>query len=248
MGVSDGVGGWAKYKEADPALYSRKLMHYASAELAKLDDFLESEYSADDYYAVDPKEVLQKSYDQTNKDVVAAKLLGSATALIAVLRDDELRIANLGDCGVLIIRNLEPLFRSEEQQHSFNFPFQLGTGSRDSPRDAQSFSVKIQEGDIVIMGSDGMFDNVFDEDVVDIIRKVLKKTGCTNHPSDVDPKKISDALLARAWEVAEDSRYGASPFQTRAIQEGLYFHGGKMDDVTVLTGVVRLSEDSPDRR
>ncbi|KAJ3012183.1 hypothetical protein HKX48_006421 [Thoreauomyces humboldtii] len=246
MGVADGVGGWSQYKGADPALYSRKLMHYASAELEKLDDMLESDYSLDDYNNVDPRAIMQRSYDQTNTDVAALKILGSTTAIIAVLRDDELRIANLGDCGVLIVRNDEPIFRSEEQQHSFNFPYQLGTGSRDSPTDAQTFCVKIEEGDIVILGSDGMFDNVFDEDIVDLIRTVVRSSGSRGRS--VDPKKISDALLRRAREVAEDSRYASSPFQSRAIQEGMYYQGGKMDDVTVLAGIIRLSEDSPDRR
>ncbi|KAI8903414.1 phosphatase 2C-like domain-containing protein [Powellomyces hirtus] len=248
MGVADGVGGWSQYKGANPALYSRKLMHYASAEFEKLDDILDSDYSIDDYNNVDPREVMQQSYDQTNADMAAAKILGSTTAIVAVLRDDELRIANLGDCGVMIVRNDEPIFRSEEeQQHSFNFPYQLGTGSRDSPKDAQTFSVKIQEDDIVILGSDGMFDNVFDDDIVEIIRSVVQSSGTRNRTS-VDPQKISDALLRRAREVAEDSRYASSPFQTRAIQEGMYYQGGKMDDVTVLAGVIRLSEDSPDRR
>jgi serine/threonine protein phosphatase PrpC len=62
----------------------------------------------------------------------------------------------------MVLRDGEPIFRSEEQQHSFNFPFQLGTGSKDTPADAQSFTVKIKEGDIVVMGSDGIFDNVFE--------------------------------------------------------------------------------------
>lgn len=235
LGVADGVGGWAQVKGANPALYSRKIMHYASAELEKLDDIMDADYTIEDYNNVDPRAILQKSYDLTNRDAVEERLLGSTTALIAILRDDELRIANVGDCGILIIRNNVPIFRTEEQQHSFNFPYQLGTGSRDSPADAQTFSVKIEEGDIVILGSDGMFDNVFDEDIVDIVRNVT----AGSKPTSVDPQRISDALLRKAREVAEDGRFSSSPFQTRAIQEGLYYQGGKMDDVTVLAGVIR---------
>ncbi|KAI9088336.1 phosphatase 2C-like domain-containing protein [Phlyctochytrium arcticum] len=235
LGVADGVGGWAQVKGANPALYSRKMMHYASAELEKMDDIVNSEYSVEDYNSVDPKNILQISYEHTNEDAAQEKLMGSTTALVAILRDDELRIANLGDCGVLIIRDNEPIFRTEEQQHSFNFPYQLGTGSRDSPADAQSFRVKVEEGDIVIVGSDGMFDNVFDEDIVEIVRSVTQNKKIAH----IDPQRISDALLRRARETAEDNRFANSPFQSRAIQEGLYYQGGKMDDVTVLAGVVR---------
>jgi hypothetical protein len=160
-----------------------------------------------------------------------------------LIKLDELRIANIGDCGLMIIRGGEPIFRSEEQQHSFNFPFQLGTVSKDTPKDTQSFVVKIQEGDIVILGSDGLFDNVFDEEIVDIVEAYTKAKVI-----DSDPQMMADALLKRAREVAEDSRFASSPFQSRAIQEGFYYQGGKIDDMTVLVGVIRFEEDSPDRR
>lgn len=134
----------------------------------------------------------------------------------------------------MLIRAGEAIFRSEEQQHSFNFPFQLGTNSRDTPKDTQTFTHKIQEGDLVILGSDGLFDNVFDEDIVDII---ASKTLPNIMQS--DPQQMSDALLKRAREVAEDSRFASSPFQSRAIQEGFYYSGGKIDDMTVLVGMIR---------
>lgn len=63
--------------------------------------------------------------------------MGSTTACIVILCQDELRIANIGDCGISVIRRNDYIFRSEEQQHSFNFPYQLGTASFDSPSDAQ---------------------------------------------------------------------------------------------------------------
>ncbi|KAJ3217104.1 hypothetical protein HDU67_008481 [Dinochytrium kinnereticum] len=245
MGVADGVGGWShsQLKGANPALYSRKIMHYACQQLQAFDD-VANDYDINDYYDVDPIRVLSDAYDLTCRDATAEGLVGSTTAMIVILRDDELRIANLGDCGLMIIRNNEAIFRSEEQQHSFNFPFQLGTGSKDLPRDAQKYAVKVLEGDIVIMGSDGIFDNVFDEEVLEIVKGIVQG----GNPALSDPQKITDALLLRSRDVSEDTRTMDSPFQTRAIQEGLYYQGGKLDDVTILAGVIRLAEDSPDRR
>lgn len=143
----------------------------------------------------------------------------------------------------MLIRGGEPIFRSEEQQHSFNYPYQLGTNSRDSPKDTQSFNIKVTEGDIVIIGSDGLFDNVFDEDIVDIVASKTKANILQS-----DPQQIADALLRRAREVSEDTRFASSPFQSRAIQEGFYYQGGKIDDITVICGIIRYNEDSPDRR
>ncbi|KAF9931396.1 hypothetical protein FBU30_010325 [Linnemannia zychae] len=374
LGVADGVGGWSGTTGANPALYSRKLMHYAFVELEKYDNIEEDAFY--DYFNVNPVQILQKSYEQSTRDAKNEGLIGSSTACLAILRDDELRIANLGDCGVSIIRGNEFIFRTEEQQHSFNYPYQLGTGSTDSPADAQMFTVKVESGDIVVMGTDGIFDNLFDEDILEEVIKCVEgidpnqnqnpfgtgnpastaallsgkgvsglwsklastssstiaaiagnkstvtagsavtgtMTGeanenealealeeCANGeransmselspiaaaaiiaaessalpPSAAlypqysmsnsssraaylqkkqyerkipEPNIISDALAKRAKNVAEDTRHHGSPFQSRAMQEGLYYQGGKRDDMSVLVAIIKVAEDSPDRR
>ncbi|KAJ1332798.1 hypothetical protein BSLG_008427 [Batrachochytrium salamandrivorans] len=244
MGVADGVGGWNEVPGANPALYSLKMMHYTHAEFDKYDDMSTVDDTITDYSSVSPKDILSRAYEQVNADAVRESIVGSTTALVAVLRENELRVANVGDCGIMILRAHKAIFRNEEQQHSFNFPYQLGTVSRDGPSDAQVFTIKVQEGDIVVIGSDGIFDNVFDEEIVEIVG------GCTHEsrPELSDPQRMTDAILYRAREVAENTRMGSSPFQTRAVQEGFYYQGGKMDDMTVIVGIVRASEDSPDRR
>ncbi|TPX42256.1 hypothetical protein CcCBS67573_g10524 [Chytriomyces confervae] len=168
----------------------------------------------------------------------------------------------------------------KEQQHSFNFPYQLGSDSKDTPeKDAGSWAVKVREGDVVLIGSDGIFDNLFDEDILDIVNSVVMGTPAhppththiheanhhdSNHhahnPTPVavlpksrilrtDPHAIASAILVRARDVALDSGTTVvSPFQERAVKEGLYYQGGKMDDLTVVVGIVSVMEDSPDRR
>jgi hypothetical protein len=71
---------------ANPALYSRKLMHYASLELERFDDIANNEYDIDEYYNVDPKDILQKSYDAVQQDAAKEGLVGSTTALLVILR------------------------------------------------------------------------------------------------------------------------------------------------------------------
>lgn len=46
-------------------------------------------------------------------------------------------------------------------QHAFNFPLQVGPHSRDEPmKDAMRFDVGVKKGDIVVLGSDGLMDNL----------------------------------------------------------------------------------------
>jgi serine/threonine protein phosphatase PrpC len=150
--------------------------------------------------------------------------------LIAILREDELRIANLGDCSIGVIRYNEFIFRNEEQQHSFNYPYQLGTGSLETPKDSQQFTVKIQKGDIIVMGSDGIYDNLFEDDILEEIISCQKQHG-------LNPQIISDNLAWRAKIVSNDTS-NDTPFQSRAMQEGLYYQGGKRDDISVLVAIV----------
>ncbi|CAG8711915.1 3062_t:CDS:2, partial [Acaulospora morrowiae] len=99
LGVADGVGGWRNVTPSrnavpDSALYSRKLMHYAYAELEKYDNNRDEErlYHYNEVY---PQDILQTSYEQCIRDCAMEGIIGSSTALIAILREDELRIANL---------------------------------------------------------------------------------------------------------------------------------------------------------
>ena len=136
-----------------------------------------------------------------------------------MLCQDELRVANLGDCGVSIIRKDDYIFRSEEQQHSFNFPYQLGTASFDYPSDAQQFSVKIEEGDVLIVASDGLYDNLFDDEILEEVQACIRD----GEQGQSIPQLISESLSQRAKIVSEDINNPASPFQSRAMHEGMYY-------------------------
>jgi hypothetical protein len=52
----------------------------------------------------------------------------------------------------MIVRNDKVIFRTKEQQHSFNFPFQLGTQSTSLPEHADIFEIPVQDGDLIILG------------------------------------------------------------------------------------------------
>lgn len=69
------------------------------------------------------------------------------------------------DSSYMIIRqikdDLEIVFVSEEQSHSFNFPFQIGKVS-DNPEEAIEITHEVKQFDIIIVGSDGyQINNIF---------------------------------------------------------------------------------------
>ncbi|KAI7848188.1 phosphatase 2C-like domain-containing protein [Circinella umbellata] len=264
LGVADGVGGWRKHTGANPALYARKLMHYAQLELDRIDNNKRPSHVQQDQ--LDPVMVLENAYHLTSLDAQNENFVGSTTACIVMLCQDELRVANLGDCGVSIIRRDDYVFRSEEQQHSFNFPYQLGTASFDYPSDAQQFSIKIEEGDIIILATDGLFDNLFDDEILEEVQNCIKEyeqsedgqkeneekksdsssttttMSTTTTSSTTVPQLISDALAIRARIVSEDPGNPSSPFQCRAMHEGMYYQGGKADDISVLVAIVNRDD------
>ncbi|KAA1083622.1 hypothetical protein PGT21_001622 [Puccinia graminis f. sp. tritici] len=252
LGVADGVGGWSGKPGANPGLFSSKLMHHCSTEVSRYEDVDDVRFLS--YNAIDPVDILQHAFERSIHESKLEGLLGSTTALIAILRDDELRIANLGDCCCSVIRGNDFIFRSEEQQHSFNYPVQIGTNSKSTPaRDAQRYNIKVQKDDIVILGSDGLADNLFDEDILEEVLKftTISKEDSLN-PGDgraavsrsFTPQMISESLCLKARTVVEDQQAVTSPFSQRANEEGIHYVGGKNDDISVLVAIVGDRNDS----
>lgn len=223
VGVADGVGGWAS-QGVDPGIYSRELMRFAA------DSVRDGQ--------LDPGQVLKTAHSKTTAR-------GSTTALIVVLdgvgagKAAALRAANLGDSGFMVLRGNEVRFQSQPQQHSFNFPFQLaapGT-SGDLPSDAEVIKLDdIQAGDVVVLGSDGLFDNMFGAEIMEEVSLSLADVGNSLEPA-TTAQRLAEAIARRA-SVYANSETRNSPFAQEARKEGRRFRGGKLDDITVVVSIV----------
>ena len=96
-------------------------------------------------------------------------ITGSSTFAGIILEEGDLPIinaVNLGDSGYLIIRekdekNLEVIFHSPSQQYKFNHPYQCGSNHK-LPYHADEFKHKVEDKDIIILASDGLWDNMTD--------------------------------------------------------------------------------------
>jgi len=151
--------------------------------------------------------------------------------------------ANLGDSGFLLIRDGEVVHRSVEQQHYFNTPFQLTNappGQEDNVLSdriemADKQSYRVEEGDILLMGTDGLFDNMHEDMIVDYITKYKDHKNAT--------KETATNIAQKAYDLSFDPDY-LSPFSMSAIDAGIEIRGGKPDDITVIVASVSYDTES----
>lgn len=221
LGVADGVGGWAEVG-VDPGLYSRELMNHSVSLL----DALDSEIGI---HSGTPQDVLEGAHAKT-------KARGSCTACILCLFEGRVHAANLGDSGFLIARQGVVEYVSPQQQHEFNFPYQIGSpdSMSDLPSAANRHVVDVQHGDVLVAATDGLFDNVFPDEAAAIVGMSKEK----GH----SPKEAADLLAKFARTRAADPKH-LSPFAYGAQQLGYRYLGGKMDDITVVVAYIQEDEE-----
>ncbi|KAJ4980954.1 hypothetical protein NE237_031791 [Protea cynaroides] len=214
FGIADGVGGWAK-KGIDAGIYARELMFNSA--MAVQSDGLKG--------SVDPLTVLKEAYSNT-------KALGSSTACIVALKDDNcLHFANVGDSGFLLIRGDRVIYKSQPQQRGFNCPFQLGNNVKsDRPSSAFEFRVEIMDGDIIVAGTDGLFDNLYEDNIMVAMKKVTDRVG-------MYPYWVARMIAEDARIISKDKDI-PSPFSLASKKAGYTHSGGKIDDITVLVAHV----------
>lgn len=77
---------------------------------------------------------------------------------------------NLGDSGLIVIRDGSIVFATKEQQHYFNCPFQVGSGvgsdSVDTPQMGDAIEFQVLPGDCIVLATDGLWDNAFPHEIV----------------------------------------------------------------------------------
>ncbi|KAF9464690.1 protein serine/threonine phosphatase 2C [Collybia nuda] len=252
FGVADGVGGWVD-SGVDPSLFSQALMYHAHrysrnawAGEPEIDPTLDYEEREQiEGWEMTPYECLDLAYGGVLREKFVQA--GSSTACLVTMNASSgvLRSANLGDSGFMIIRSSSILHRQRAQTHFFNCPKQLTklpvNSSRkfsracvDSPSEAETFRLKLRDGDIVVAYTDGLSDNVFSSEIVTICSLVARHGGS----EDGQVQAIADRLVEYSRQCMK-SKARVSPFEREAARQGMFFRGGKPDDVTVIVGLVR---------
>lgn len=262
--IADGVGGWSDHG-VDPADFSHGLCSYM-AETAL-------SWSGDE--RLSPKQLLEIGYEKTISDPTIRA--GGSTACVAITEGDgRMRIANLGDSGFLQLRLGSVHHYSNPQTHAFNTPYQMsltppeilaqamvfgGLPLNDRPDRADLVDQMLRHGDVLVLATDGVWDNLNSQDILHIVSKHMRSTGAWLRSPDqgltispilcdlVDkpvptqkhklPGTLQSVLAAAIVGEAKTASLSAKrdgPFAKEMQKQFPYdaWHGGKVDDISVL--------------
>jgi protein phosphatase PTC7 len=220
MGVADGVYMWSEHG-IDAGQFSKSLMNVAQEEVLN------------DVSSV--SEVMKTAAERAKQN----EILGSSTfcvTLIDTLRGT-LQVSNLGDSGVLVLGKEGVKFKTIQQEHTFGCPFQLGHhDNSDRPEDALVSVVPVTVGDIIISGTDGLFDNLSEENAVEIAEDVRRRH--PGQPPALIASMLANQLGRQAFQNSMD-KYISTPYSEAATDAfDMVYSGGKPDDMTVLTAII----------
>lgn len=253
VGVADGVSEWERLR-IDAGLWSRSLLEGVRIEIAReVTDVL------------DPNQLMWSAYERNLNN----KVLGSCTACFVTLAsvERELSTANLGNSGYMLLRiqgdSLKLLHKSQMQEANFGCPYQLGHHlASNKPSQAELAKHIVIPGDIIVAGTDGLFDNLAVEEMLDMLFPIIRSRWKERSPKVAkaitafapeeplapdqcmslacSPRELANALAKEAFEASVDRRRD-TPFGTAYLREmNMVWKGGKQDDITVVIAFVEL--------
>jgi len=260
VGVADGVGEWEWRFGVNPKAFADELMAGANEASQRAD--LPDGPPRDRALAM-----LEEGYQTTRSfgsaTAVVATLGSDSDLGVANLGDSGLRVLRWHSEAEF--RGVRIAHRTSEQQHSFNCPYQLsrlpepkdyerlqaqGQGKlvravrssresrrQDVPASSDLYSFKVQYGDLILLGTDGLFDNLHDQEICDIAGCALSPLQASADDLATDPDRIAEAIARAARYRSEDSS-ARTPFGMAAKEAGLHHVGGKADDITVVAAWV----------
>lgn len=276
LGVADGVGEWDRLK-VNPRQMADEIMTGASATVASFRTA--GGMPVVERAVVALREGYRATRSFGGAAVLIAALDSRCHSLgVANLGDCGLRQLrrqySRGSRGIPSVTA-----KTREQQHFFNCPFQLSrlptreeapalaaAGKaelaeavsrgvqmmQDSPDDADVYALPVMEGDLFVVASDGLWDNLHDREVCDLAARTISPQeamqafaegpGALQGPGNsTDPGKLAAVMAHAAFHRARETST-TTPFAERAREAGYSHSGGKLDDITVVCSwVVRVA-------
>ncbi|KAB5520612.1 hypothetical protein DKX38_024931 [Salix brachista] len=249
IAVADGVSGWAE-RNVDPSLFPQELMANASCLVG------------DEEVSYDPQILIRKAH-------AATSAVGSATVIVAMLEaNGKLKIANVGDCGLRVIRGGSVAYFLFVLVAVLFVPFIFPKIELSSEMAGQTYldavvsRVEVMEGDTIVMGSDGLFDNVFDHEIVSTVAghsdaaeaaKALANLASIHSMNSEFESPYSLEARSKGFDVPFWKKILGMKLTGKTYKDGFFFlnatsdqvlclAGGKLDDITVIVGQVVKSQ------
>jgi len=253
LGVADGVSQIEEFGIDASELPHQLLSVCEEIGMAQLVPEVQS-HSEDAYRG--PVPLLREAFESTDtlgSTTVVLAILDNSTKIHGKLHP-MIAIITVGDCELLLLRRLQgrasPLvtvFHTEMQRidgHS-QTPLQLArVDARVDPDFNDGISIEViergsavhcisaYEGDVVIMGSDGVFDNLFLDEIADLCNAVLQPKPGRFMPT-------HEALLGHlAQRIVQECHAKTVPGPGGQRPEAPIGRGGKMDDTSVVVAEV----------
>jgi len=202
-----------------------------------------------------PISMMREAYESTSS-------YGSTTILTATMDNSTkihgklhpmIAVCSVGDCEILVLRRnqsgmLAPAFHTEMQRVNGNAqcPLQLARvdDSIDPNFDEATMveviekgsavhCVSAYEGDIVVLGTDGVFDNLFIDEVVAICDEMLYCPGPHGKSKPVDRGLLGQVAQRIVLECHAKTQPGPNGFPASPIGPG-----GKVDDTSCIVGEI----------
>ncbi|CRG94154.1 protein phosphatase, putative [Plasmodium gallinaceum] len=205
MAIADGVGSWIKYG-INPRKYPEKFLQLLHKKINE--------------------NINMKIEDALNYAYLNTDIEGSATICLIIFNNNNtVSTAVIGDSQFMIIRNNNIIYKSKPQQYEFNFPYQLGSNSLSKPKDAEIAHIEVQKNDIIVAGTDGLWDNLYDNQILNIVKK--------NEFS-----MLSEKIANEAFNYSKMKRWMSPYIKNYNKIFNCHKTGGKMDDITVSCALV----------
>ncbi|KAJ4873537.1 putative protein phosphatase 2C 62 [Raphanus sativus] len=184
--------------------------------------------------------VSQWSFEEINEGMHAQELMSNLSMRLSHLDHPQpwlliLAIMN----STLPILETQDSFSSGTEQYCrsqllcfiiFVFPLHVTRGD-DVLKLAEVYNVNVEEGDVILTATDGLFDNLYEKEIVSIVCRLLEQG--------LEPQRIAELIAAKAQEVGR-SKTERTPFSDAAKEEGHDgYRGGKLDAVTVIVSLVK---------
>jgi len=253
LGVCDGVSQLEEFN-MDPSLLPNELLRVCE-ELAMQQLMPDANVSPHDQYR-GPISLLKEAYEETESmgsTTVLLAALDNSTRIHGKLHP-MIAVLSIGDCELLMLRrangrqsDLEAVFHTEMQRIDYNVqtPLQLArVDERIDEEFDESIALEViekgsavhcvsaYEGDVLILGSDGVFDNLFLDEIVEICNEILRPQ------SGADFTPMPPSLLSQVSQRIVKESHAKSDAQNGQFLDTPIGKGGKVDDTSVVVAEI----------